>query len=115
MATPSPEETGGGENFTTLSDVMHLNGTAVGGQPNATAGEQTNRNVAVPSAQTTSAEYHEAPPMSRVVLEEALGDAVINLSHDLVEEGRGVSHDLVEKREGACHVTSWRGERLAVM
>ena len=96
----SPEETGGGENFTTLSDVVHLNGTAVGGQPNATAGEQTNRIAAVPSAQTTSAERHEAPPMSRVVLEEALEDAVINLSHDLVEEGKGVSRDLVEEGRG---------------
>ena len=96
----SPEETGGGENFTTLSDGVHLNGTAVGGQPNATAGEQTNRIAAVPSAQTTSAERHEAPPMSRVVLEEALEDAVINLSHDLVEEGRGGSRDLMEEGRG---------------
>ena len=71
---------------------MHLNGTAVGGQANATAGEQTNRNAAVPSAQTTSAEYHEAPPMSRVVLEEALEDAV--------------NHMTLWRKEGAGHVTS---------
>ena len=74
----------------TLSEgtETHLNVTAA-------RGEESN---------TTSTEHHEAPirshdtPIrSQVVLEEALEDAVINVSHDLVDEGRGVSRDLLEE------------------